>query len=276
MYEAGRTPRFQAALAEQATVRALDDLNNRRENYFLAVERFKIRLGIPLDQPVAIVASSLELPIPAATMEHAVHQAMMYRLDLQTQRDIVDDARRNVNVARNDMLPDLDLFGTYSLPTDDRLERAGLQFEPDDSRFTAGLRFSLPLDRKIERVNVRIAQIGLERAVRDYDELRDSIAVQVRAAVREIDLARYTLQIQERSIAIGEQRLASIEAAPDRASARDASDAANELAEARDARDSALRDLHVAILRYLLETGQLRVNPDGSIRPLPGMEIESP
>jgi hypothetical protein len=118
---------------------------------------------------------------------------------------------------------------------------------------------------------LRQAQISLERAIRSYDELRDVIAVAVRSAVRDIDLARYTLQIQERNIEIGEQRKASIEAAPDRATARDAADAADELLEAQDRRDSAKRDLQVAILRYLLETGQLRVTPDGLIRPLDGM-----
>ena len=273
LYEAGRTPRFQSALAEQSTVRAQDDLNSRRENYRLAVDRFKLRLNIPIDQPVVIVPTELELPVPLVDIQQAVQTAMTYRLDLQTQRDVQVDAQRLVGVARNSVLPDLDLTGTLVSTTDPTRERAGVAFDLDETSFSTGIRFGLPLDREIERLNVRRAQIELERAKRDLDLLRDNVVVQVRSAVRDIDRAIFTLEIQERSIEIGRQRIASIEAAPDRASARDASDAANEFARAQDRRDSARRDLQVAILRYLLETGQLRVDSHGFIRPLNGMEI---
>lgn len=274
LYEAGRTPRFQAALAEQAAVTALDTLNTRRENFRLATDRFKLRLGIPVHQPVIIVPSGINLPIPATDMDQAVRLAMTYRLDLQTQRDVVDDARRGIQIARNSLLPDLNLTGSLTVPTDRARQRAGLRFAPDDASFSAGMTLGLPLDRKIERLTVRQAQIEFERQQRQTDLLRDEIAVNVRAAVRDIDRARYTLQIQERSVAIGQQRIASINAAPDRATARDASDAANELARAQDRRDAARRDLQVAVIRYLLETGQLRVDASGFIRPLQGMVID--
>jgi outer membrane protein TolC len=273
LYEAGRTPRFQSALAEQSTVRAQDDLNSRRENYRLAVDRFKLRLNLPIDRQVVIVPTNLDLPVPLIEIQQAVQTAMTYRLDLQTQRDVQVDAQRLVEVARNSTLPDLELTGTVASTTDPTRQRAGLDFDFDETSFSTGLRFGLPLDREIERLNVRRAQIELERAKRDLDLLRDNVIVQVRSAVRDIDRAIFTLEIQERSIEIGRQRIESIEAAPDRASARDASDAANEFARAQDRRDSAQRDLQVAILRYLLETGQLRVDSHGFIRPLNGMEI---
>ena len=159
------------------------------------------------------------------------------------------------------------------VPTDPDRDVGNLSFDHEELRYSAGLNLSLPLDRRIERLGVRQAQINLERALRDLDEFRDTIAVVIRGSVRDIDRARYALQIQERNIEIGEERVASIQAAPDRATARDASDAANELLVAQDARDEAKRDLEVAILRYLLETGQLRVDAQGRIRPLQGMVL---
>ena len=274
LYEAGRTPRFQAALAEQSTVRAQDDLNQRRESYQLAVDRFKLRLGLPIEQSVVIVPSDLEIPVPDVDVDQSVRNAMVYRLDLQTQRDQVDDARRLLDVARNDMLPDLNLTGTAGLITDPTRERGGVDFDFNESSYSAGLSLGIPLDREIERINIRRAQIELERTRRDLEELRDAIAIEVRSAARDIERALFTLEIQERSIAIGQQRIASIEAAPDRATARDASDAANELARAQDRRDDARRDLRVAVLRYLLATGELRVDQNGFIRPLKGMEFD--
>jgi len=276
LYEAGRTPLFQAALAEQSTVAALDSLNNRLEAYLLAVDRFKVQLGMAIDQPVEIVPSSLELPIPDASLELAVQAGMAYRLDLQTRRDVVDDARRGLDNARNQLLPDLNVIGSVSIPSDESKTKAGLELDGGDTDWQAGITFGLPLDREIERLRVRTAQIDLERQLRDYEEFRDTVAVTIRGSVRDIDRARYALQIQERNIQIGEDRVASIQAAPDRATARDASDASNELLVAKDARDSAKRDLEVAILRYLLETGQLRVDAQGLIRPLQGMTLGRP
>ncbi|MCI0630784.1 MAG: TolC family protein [Phycisphaerales bacterium] len=270
LYEAGRTPLFQAALAEQATVSALDDLNSRQEGYRLAVDRFKLRLSIPIEQDVVIAPSSLDLPVPEASLDEAVREAMLYRLDLQTQRDQVDDARRRVLVARNNVLADLNLTGAVGINGDPNVNH--VHFDPGETSLRAGITFGLPLDREIERIGVRQAQIDLERQELEYGAFRDEVALEARAAVRDIDRARYTLEIQERNVGIGQQRIASIEAAPDRADARDASDAANELLVAEDRRDQAKRDLEVAILSYLLETGQLRVNERGFIRPLPGMD----
>jgi outer membrane protein TolC len=148
LYESGRTPRFQAALAEQQTVSSLDNLNNRRESKRLAVDRFKVSQGMSIDQPVVIVPSDLELPVPQTNLDLAVGSALALRLDLQTQRDSVNDARRGVANARNELLPDLDLDGSVTIPTDDSRERAGLRFEPRDSQVRAGVTLSLPLDRK--------------------------------------------------------------------------------------------------------------------------------
>ena len=72
-------------------------------------------------------------------------------------------------------------------------------------------------------------------------------------------------------VEIAENRRASIEAAPDRASTRDRTDAVNALRRAEDQRDRSARDLQIAILEYLSASGRLRVNPDGTLRPLPGM-----
>ncbi len=246
LYESGRTDLFNAALAEQSTVSALDQLNDRRERYRLDVDRFKVRLQVPVEQSVIIVPSSPDLPAPQADLDEAVRLAMAYRLDLQTQRDVVDDSRRDVAIADNDLLPDVNVFGSWNTGNDPT--RRGFRLEPDDSVGRAGITVGIPIDREIERLNLRQAQIGLERSQRNFEELRDTIAVDVRSAVRQIDRARYSLEIQERNIHIGEDRIESIDAAPDRATARDASEAADDLLQALDSRDSAYRDLQLAIL----------------------------
>lgn len=273
LYHEGRARRFDAALAENSTIAERDRLNISAEGFRLSVDRFKVRIGMEPEEPLEIVESTIGLPVPEVTMRDAVLSAMAYRLDLQNVRDQVDDSRRAVSNAKNALLPNLNVGGSVSIPTDSERDRAGLRFDGEDTNLEATVTFGLPLDREIERINVRQAQILLERTARGYDRERDSIAVEVRAAVRTIDTALFSLQIQERGIEIAEQRKESLEADQAVATARDRSEAEEALLDARDARDRARRGLEVAILRYLLDSGQLRVDVQGNIQPLEGMEL---
>lgn len=271
LYESGRTDLFNAALAQQATVAALDQLYQRREALRLDIDRFKVRLGIPVEQSVEIDESTLNLPVPDVTLEDAVRSALTYRLDLQNERDQVDDARRNVAIAQNNLLPDVNVTGSVNVPTDNLLNSGRIAVS--DSVLRAGVSIGLPIDREIERLQLRQAQVQLQRSQLEFTREQDTATVEVRAAVRAIDRARYTVQIQERNVSIGQDRVESINAAPDRATARDASEASDDLLQALDNRDRALRDLQQAILQYLRLSGQLRVAFDGSFLPLSGMTL---
>jgi len=273
LVESGRSPPFDAARAAQDVLFAEDSLRSQRENYRFAVDRFKIRLGLSADQPVIIVPSNIGLPTPVADVDLAVHHALRYRLDLQNARDQVDDTARGVDIAKNNLLPDLDLTGNVSIPTDEHRDRDGLRFNTEETTFAAGVTFGLPLDREIERLSLRQAQINLERTRRNYEEFRDTLIIEVRDAVREIERSIFSLRLQEENIRIAQLRLDSIDAAPDRADAIERSDAADALTRAQDQRDEAYRDLQVSILEYLLSTGTLRVRPDGGIQPLSGMDL---
>lgn len=273
LVQAGRQPPFQAALSAQDVLFAEDNLRSQKEAFRLAVDRFKVRLNIPVDQEVEIVPSTLGLPVPEADMDEAVRNAMAYRLDLQNRRDQLDDTYRAIDIAKNQLLPDLDFSGSVGVPSDPGKDRDGLQLDFERNDFSAGITFGLPLDRETERLRLRQSQIAAERAQREYQRFRDTLVIDVRDAVREIDRAAFSLRLQEENIAIARRRLESIEVAPDRATARDKSDAADGLTRAENDRDRADRDLQVSILEYLLQTGTLRVNSDGTIRPLQGMTI---
>lgn len=126
----------------------------------------------------------------------------------------------------------------------------------------------------IEKYQVRQAQIRLEQGIRDFQNGRDQIAIEVRSRVRAIERSQFSYLLQERNVDIARNRLASIEAAPDRASTRDRTEAVNAFRRAEDQRDRAARDLQVAILQYLGASGRLRVDTDGNLKPIPGMKNE--
>ncbi len=59
--DAGRLDSFQKLLAKNQVVNATASLANTREQYILQVERFKIRLGLPVDTPIFIGEDMIEL-----------------------------------------------------------------------------------------------------------------------------------------------------------------------------------------------------------------------
>ncbi len=276
LYRAGRIAEFRVNIVRNDLLSATSNLAGQREAYILALDRFKIRLGLPVSTPVVIVPSQLDIPEPDISLDGAVEAALAYRLDLQNARDRLDDALRAIRNARNQLLPDLDLRASAGLRTDPDEREGGFVYELDDATYAFGVTFGLPLDREIERLQLRRASIGYQQAVRDYDRFRDNVVLEVRAQVREIERARFALLLEEERVKINERRQLEQSLKPAEVTSQELVDTENALNAARNARDQAVTDLRNAILDYLVVTGQLRVARDGAFIPLPGMDRGRP
>lgn len=273
LFEAGRRSAFEVNNFRQNVLRSEDNVLAAKETYRVALDRFKNRIGVPLDQEIALAPVDLTLPEPDITPTKAALLALDYRLDLQNRRDQIDDARRSVNVAKNNLLPDFDLSGSANIPTQSDRRLGGANFRTDEGDYTVAARFSLPLDRQIERLNLRSATITLERAIRDLDNFINGIIIDSRQAVRDIERAQFSILQQEEAIRINELRLEETQLKIDTVDPQSLLDAQNELLLSRNDRDRAIRDYRIAILQYLLVTGQMRVNEVGNLRPLQGMIV---
>lgn len=271
LVDAGRLRAFQQDLARSQVLGAESQLANLRESFQLQLDRFKVRLALPLDQAIAIIPVQLEIPEPDATIEEVTQAALAYRLDLQNQRDRVEDQKRSVAIARNQLKPDLNLAGDLSIPTDPDSREGGIGLDPEELDYSASLTLGWPLDREIENLNLRSALIASERSIRDYEAARDNVVVDARSALRNVELSRLRLNLAEQQVIINERRLEEQRTRADEVDPQAVVDTENELNNARNARDQAASDLKVAVLRYLLQTGQLRVSRDGWIAPPEGM-----
>ena len=274
LVEAGRLKPFEADQAKQDTLFEIDRLSGLEESYRLAEDRFKLLIGMPTEESVLIAPEMIDLDPPSITPDQAVRIALRLRLEIQTERDRIEDLRRQVDLAKNGLLSDLDLNGSILFPLEDPDNALGFDLSPDEVSFQVGLKYSAALDRVIEKYQVRQSQIRLEQGIRSYQNGRDKIAIEVRSRVRAIERSQFSFLLQERNVEIARNRQASIEAAPDRASTRDRTEAVNALRRAEDQRDRAARDLQVAILQYLAASGRLRVDTEGNLKPLPGMKNE--
>ncbi|HUU83826.1 MAG TPA: TolC family protein [Phycisphaerae bacterium] len=254
--------------ADRARVEYLSAQNrvvSALETYDSALDRFKIRLGMSTESPIELAGEDIALYEPDVVEREAVATALKYRLDLLNTLDSVDDARRGVQVARNNLLPDFDFSGSVGMNTDpDKPDT--LQYNTERTTWRGMLELEIPLDRKEERNQVRSAWIDLRRAERRYDEFADQVRAEVRRAIRQITLARTSLAIQAERVVINEFRAAQAAALLDTGKARSTRDkveAENDLRDARNAYANARADYRRTILEFLLASGTLRVGDDG-------------
>jgi len=272
MGEAGRMQQLQVEQTEQNVLSSKDSVETRRQSYQARLDGLKVTLGLPTEAPVILDkdelqrladVEALELKI---SLERATQIALENRLDLLTARDEVQDAERKLKVARNDLLPGLDL--SVGLDTDTEGDSQPLNFKSDRTDFSAGIELDLPLDRLSERNTYRRRLIELDRARRNYEELRDNVVLQVRDSWRQFGRAKRSYEIQRESATLASRRVDSTELLLEagRAITRDLLDARDDLLEALDEATAALVDYRVASLELARDMGILIVDEKGQLK----------
>jgi outer membrane protein TolC len=275
LYEAGRARLYDAAEAENNALQSQSSIAGQWESYRLAVDRFKLLINWSVDDPVHISKDTFVIDPPVTNLDGAVEIAVRQRLDLQNERDLLVDRQRSVRNALNGLLPDLNLAGEMRLGANDTYYYDAVLPSTEDMDAEASLTLGLPLDRQAERIAVRSAQIALERARREYRKQRDETALEVRSAVRDIDANLFSLDIQRRNVQIARLNIESIDADPDSYTVLDQLSAIQSLQQAQNGRAQAFRRVQESILRYLLRTGQLRIDAQAALDPIPGMVIST-
>jgi len=266
---AGREAAFETRRFEERVLATRNGLISARERYLLSLDRFKVRLGLPVEKNIIIVPTELVVPEPEITPERAVELALENRLDLQTIKDQLNDARRAVANSKNQLLPDLDLAAGLTSSTKATKQTSNFDLDFGRSAYNASVTFGLPLDREIERLNLRSSMISMERATRGYEQFRDNVIVGARSSVRDIDEARFSVDLAERRVEIG--RLVLEQLRLEEAESLQITDAEDQRLQSENDRDSAVRDLRVAVLQHLLSTGMMRVDREGQFIASPGM-----
>jgi outer membrane protein TolC len=262
LFDAGRITALEVQRAQQDLLQSEDALNDALEAYENELDRFKLTTGMPMTQVLEIVPVQLDVPTPHLDFDLATALAKQFRLDLQTARDRIEDARRRVKNAENGLLPDLDLDlgGSLGNPNDDPARK----INSDTLVYNGGVRLDLPLDRLPERNTYRLSLLNLEAAKRNVLQLDDQVVSDVRARIRGIRSALVSLDLQQQGIGIARARLESANEfllTGRTSDSRNVLEAQTSLLLAQDQFEQARADLQVAILSYLRDTGVLRLDP---------------
>ncbi len=257
----GQTDVFRA---EREYLTAQNALLDAQQGYQLALDQFKITLGLPLSVPFDLVD---EIPLPPdldPTVDGAVDAALANRLDLTTARQQTEDAGRSVLVAKNALLPDLDFTAAYnSIVAGNTLAEFG--FEPDN--WNLGISLEIPLNRKAERNAYKAALISYEQSKRSLQQTEDSAILSVRDALRRLQQTRVQIRNDKDNIRTIERLLlkADLENRAGRVSNRDVVEATNDLAAAKDSLNDRYVSYLIDTLNLQQEMGLLFVGKNGQV-----------
>lgn len=245
---------LQASQAEEAMVRSEAALQD-------ALERFRSLLGLPPGEPLEpeVVELSETLEEGAEPAEIHVTRALERRLDLQETRDQVGDARRVASLARQNLLPQLDLnLGVTQAGVGPSV---GSALTRGDRRVDVFLSASYPVQRAADRAQREVAEIDVATRMRSLRQRELEIEADVRIAVREIDQIRKSVELQKKGVDIAAQqhRLATLRYQRGLASNFDVVDAEGNLVLARSALVGLLTRYQVARIELLRVTGSLEV-----------------
>ncbi len=243
-----------------------------KERYESALDRFKIRVGMPVGTLLDVLGQDedegsrtvedLLSEIDAAT---AIDVALEYRLDFISSADRLDDRRRGVVIARNRILPDLDLTGRVAMDSDP-LQLRSTSFREERLTWQGGIELRVD-DRKAEQNAFRSSLLRLRRAKRDHEEFSDDVRADVRAALRSVKQQENLRLIETLNVNENIRRHEAARAQNElgRSTNQDVVDASNDLLSARNNLAAAVADYRLAILAFRLDTGTLRIADDGSL-----------
>ncbi len=265
--EEGRRTSSQLGLIEQASLRYKRLWITAVRTYEQQLDELKIAVGVPVTEKLVLdekELSQLSLEDPKISVEESLRTALVTRLDLYNERNALEDTERKIKVAKQNLLPVLDVGGRVDILGNPDNDKLNLNFERRKVSGTGII--DLRLDKKEDRNRYRSALISQQRAARTLDLAEENVRSALRTAWRDLDTARKQYEIAQTGVELSTRRLEEEELLRSlgRGAARDLIDAQQDLIEARNIMTSALVAHTLARLRLWRDMGVLYIKKDGS------------
>ena len=148
------------------------------------------------DPDVPVASATLVLPGSPPVQEPVrfvlvdqITTALENRLELGQQQLRADSARIAAEVARNNLLPQLNIVGTVSAQGLDDNFGTALEEQADfsDISWAIGFKFEIPIGNRAARATNERARLQLQQAIDQYANLIQQVALDVRTAMRDVD-----------------------------------------------------------------------------------------
>ncbi len=263
LYAVGRKSELDVLRARRSELSSRNDLIEAQQSFRAGLDAFRIFLGLPEGQSVDVMDQSPAFVPVRWNVDSAVEVALHNRLDWRSRREQLEDAQRAVAIAKDGMLPALNLTLSYDASTSGDPSFYGQSF--DDDNWAAGLSLEIPIDRVNQRNAWRSAQIALDRQMRSTEEFRQNLVLDVRSTFRELDRRRQSLAIQSELIEDQERnvRVARLQFERGDLPNRDVVEAQQALLEARNSLVGEQVAYEIARLGLLRDLGILFIDEKG-------------
>jgi outer membrane protein TolC len=242
-----------------AQIRLADDraeLIRTQTDYQLALDALKEVIGLPIEMPMELVETELSFA-PAALDEDALLKLALENSPSTHSAEIaVDRARLSLKVARNALLPQLDLAVSHSGQFDkDKVQYKNLW----TTGFQASVNLSYPFLNREAAADAENAQIAVSQQQDRLVDLQRQIVLGVRGIIRNAQSTAEELNALQGTIAAAEEKVefATAMFRLGRASNLDIIDAQEALLKAKNKYLSKLVDYHIQLALLESFDGQL-------------------
>jgi len=207
-------------LQAEALIKGSEDILKNILN--LPEEEISLKKIVPLDEPLF---AKKEI-----SLDDALKQAIINRPDLKMNQTNVESKNLNLSVAKNQMLPGLDLNFSYWSPgiSGDRIIYEGDNpfygvvlgkekgtasdsvrdaFKLLYNNWTLGVTLSVPLSNVLTRAEYVRARMGLEQSLLELKNSEKQILLEVRDAVRQIDTNAKRVEAYRLARELAEKRM---------------------------------------------------------------------
>lgn len=252
----------------QAELTAKNNYVNAVAQYQTALDRFKIRLGLPLGERIQLddtllreLANTGLVPVELDADE-AFRLAVNQQLLVLNAIDQFEDSKRKVLVAADQLRPGLNLLANASLPSEGPNDYT--KFDPDEARLGASATLDLPFDRFTERNIYRQNLVNFEAELRQLTLTLDNLKDSIESGLRTLNQRKENYEIQRSALAVANSRveaaLANLEAG--RAEIRELVEAQDAQINAQNAVTTALVGYQEARLELMLQIGLLETGSE--------------
>ena len=263
LFEVGRTNELDVLRARRSELTSRNSLIEAEQGFKLALDRFKIFLGLATSEPIDVLSEAPEFVPVEYDNDSAIEVALHNRLDLITRRQQLEDAERDVRIAKNALLPGLDLDVSYSVGAG-----PGARFENQGTNtdsYSVGLSLDLPVNRVDEQSAYRRAQIARDQNRRSLEQFEDELVLSVVNSFRQLDRRKQSLDIQQQLIEDQEKNvnIAQLRFEQGKVSNRDFTEAKEALLDAQNSLIQERVSYEIARLQLLRDLGILFIDENG-------------
>jgi outer membrane protein TolC len=193
----GLTTRIEVARAQLSRDSRRLALTRATLSYQDNVDGFLKTLGLEVGTTPEFTTGVVYKPVTLDT-GGLVAEALDKRGELKARELTLEDTSAALRIRRNRRKPSLDLFGSTVQP---------LSGGNNGTEWTLGIQTQIPINSRSLDEAVREAERAWLVAERDYTELRQSVATQVRQEIHSLESQKATLDILRQTLEVAREKL---------------------------------------------------------------------